>query len=224
MSKSATAEPAAAPAAQPAPLPMSYAEYMAWDYEGGLAEWIDGKVIMHMPVTRSHQRVVDFLNRLLGLFVQVFGLGVVHSAPFAMRALKDGSVREPDLLFVAAEHLQRLTEKDVSGPADLVVEVISDDSVSRDRDEKFQEYQAGGVREYWIIDPRPNRLRADFYILDAKGRYQPVPLGTDDIYRAAVLPGFWLKTDWLWQENPDTLAALAEIVGPERLITALRTP
>jgi Uma2 family endonuclease len=204
------------------PLHMSYEEYLAWDYEGSLTEWVDGEVIIHMATTPKHQKVVDFLNRLLGLFVGVFRLGEVYSAPLAMRAVEGGNAREPDLLFLATEHLDRLTDSALHGPADLVVEVISDDSIVRDRDIKFYEYQQGGICEYWIIDPRPGRLRADFYVLDERGRYQPVPVGTDDMYHAAAIPGFWLYLPWLWQDTPDPLAALAEIIGPKRLIAALQ--
>ena len=49
---------------------------------------------------------------------------------------------------MAREHLERLTEARLSGPADLVVEVVSDDSVARDRADKFYEYQAAGITEY----------------------------------------------------------------------------
>jgi hypothetical protein len=75
-----------------------------------------------------------------------------------------------------------------------------------------------------VFDPRPGRQRADFYVLDARGRYRPVPLNEDDVYHATVLPGFWLAVDWLWQaELPDPLRAIAQIIGPERLIAALQT-
>jgi Uma2 family endonuclease len=204
------------------PLRMTYEEWLDHEHEGGLTEWVDGEVIVHMPTKDEHQRVVDFLNRLMGLFVRLTKLGMVRSAPFAMRLVPKGPGREPDLFFLAAANSERLTRRQLTGAADLVVEVVSDDSVTRDRDEKFYEYQTGGVREYWIIDPRPGRLRADFFVLDEQGRYQPVPLPPDNTYRSAVLPGFWLKTDWLWQQDPDPLAALGQIVGVERVLAALR--
>jgi Uma2 family endonuclease len=178
-------------------------------------------VIIHMPAKPDHQRVVDFLNRLLGLFVQLFKLGEVYSAPISMRVLPNERAREPDLLFIASEHQHLLTEKELAGPADLAIEIISDTSIGRDRADKFYEYQEAGVREYWIIDPRPNKQRTDFYVLDAKGRYQPVPLDAD-IYRSTILPNFWLREDWLWADEPNALAALTEIVGMERMIAALQ--
>jgi Uma2 family endonuclease len=158
----------------------------------------------------------------MGLFIQLFQLGELLPAPFEMRATPDGAAREPDLIFVAREHLDRLSPERLSGPADLVVEVISDDSVARDRADKFYEYQAAGVREYWILDSRPGRERADFYVLDEKGRYRPVPPASDSRYDSTVLPGFWLQVDWITAiEPPAVLPALAQIVGPQKLVEAI---
>ncbi len=200
---------------------LSYDEWLDWDYEGGLTEWIDGEVQIYMPATRTHQRLVEFLDRVLGLFVELMGLGVIKLAPYSMRAIPDGNGREPDLMFVAKEHFDRMREKELVGPADLVVEIISDDSVERDRDKKFTEYEQGGVREYWILDPRPNRRRADFYVLNEQGRFQPVPVGTDGVYRSTALPNFWLKVEWLWDEKVIPLRALAQIVGKETIVANL---
>ena len=54
------------------------------------------------------------------------------------------------------ERLGQWQEKYFDGAPDLIIEVISDDSVGRDRAEKFEEYEEAGVREYWIIDLAPN--------------------------------------------------------------------
>jgi len=211
-----------ATSAQPQRLRMSYEEYLAWADEDVHAEWVNGEVIVQMPPKEPHQRVVAFLLQLLGLFSELFRLGRLLPAPFEMRATPDGPAREPDLLFIASAHLERLTEARLRGPADLVVEVVSDDSVARDRAEKFYEYQAAGVAEYWIIDPRSGRERVDFYVLDDKGRYRPVPVGSDGRYRSTVLPGFWLQVDWvLAPEPPEVLPALAQIVGPQKLLEAI---
>jgi Uma2 family endonuclease len=216
-----------APAKHEQRLRMSYEEYLAWADEDVHTEWVNGEVIVQMPPKIRHQRVVRFLVQLLGLFTQFFRLGEILAGPTEMRAIPDGSAREPDVLFVARDHLDRLTEARLSGPADLVVEVVSDDSVNRDRTDKFYEYQAAGVREYWIIDPRPGYERADFYVLDTKGRYQPVPIDADGRYRSIVLTGFWFEVEWiLAEEPPDVLQVLAQIVGPQQLLTqiAQRTP
>ena len=71
--------------------------------------------------------------------------------------------REPDILFIAREHLDRFRDTYLDGPADLVVEIISRDSRARDRGDKFYEYEQGGVREYWLLDYL--RRQAEFYQL-----------------------------------------------------------
>ena len=47
-------------------------------------------------------------------------------------------------------------------------------------------------------------------------------MGGDDIYRSRVLPGFWLKTEGLWDEQPDALRAIAPVIGPDQMVGALR--
>lgn len=217
----ATAEAIVETPVTPKRLKISYEEYLRSDHEGGLREWVDEELVTHMPPTNDHQRTAEFLYVLLNLFVGLMHAGMVRIAPFSMRSLPGGPAREPDLFFLASENIGRLSNEQLTGPADLVVEVISPDSVGRDRGDKFYEYQEAGVREYWIIDPRPRRQRADFYVLDAQGSYQPVPLPPDGVYRSSALPGFWLNVNWLWREDPKPLAALAEIVGAEQVMKAL---
>jgi Uma2 family endonuclease len=202
-------------------LPTSYEAYLEWEHKGGLAEWVDGKVIIHDMPKAYHQRVVLFVAAVMQQFVRMFRLGNVLIAPFPMRLKTMNNAREPDILFLAADNLERLTERELVGPADLVIEVVSDESVHRDRSHKFGEYAQGGVREYWILDPRPGHEQADFYVLDAHGHYQPAPVSDDGVYHSQVLPGFWLRVAWLWQDDPDAVAALAEVVGTEQLMQAI---
>jgi Uma2 family endonuclease len=205
-------------------IPMSYEEFQAFINEDTHAEWVNGEAIIFMAASPLHQRFVRFLLTLLGTFVSFSKLGEVFPAPFEMKISPDANGREPDILFVAKENLDRVTKQKLEGPADLVIEIISDESVKRDRDDKFYEYQDAGILEYWIFDPRPGRQRADFYVLDTRGRYRPVPLNEDDVYHSTVIPGFWLDVNWLWQEElPDPIRTLAQIIGPEKLITVLQT-
>ena len=202
--------------ATPARLQMSYEEFLAWAGDDTHAEWVNGEVIIFMPVKDIHQAVVGFLNTLMVLFTTLFDLGKIRTAPYAMQAIPGGSSREPDLLFVAKDNLDRLTEDRLEGPADLIIEIVSDDSVSRDRDDKFKEYRAAGVREYWIIDPRPGKQRADFFRLDDEGDYYLFATEDDERVTSQVISGFWLKPAWLWQAdalNPLTCALQIEGVA-----------
>lgn len=193
------------------PQKMTYEDYLALPHEGGLVEWVNEEVVYHMPVKPIHQRIVLFLGNLLTTFTQFFGRGEVLSGPIEVRCHPNGNSREPDILFVSSEHLDRITEDRVEGTPDLIIEVVSNESVSQDYDEKLVEYQECGVPEYWIIDPRPRRKRALFYQLGEDGEYVPVsPVG--GIYHSSVVPGFWLKVSWLW-EQPDPLLTALEVMG-----------
>ena len=98
------------------------------------------------------------------------------------------------------------------------------ESVTLEADRERLAPEEAGVREYWIVDPRPGKERADFWVPDEAGRYQPMPIGDDGTYHAQTLTGFWLRVDWLWAEPPpDLLMAFAEIVGlPPSVVDALR--
>lgn len=189
---------------------MTYEEFLAWCDEDTWAEWVDGEVIVLSPASRRHEDIRDFLVVVLRAFTEARGLGKVISAPFQMKTRPELPGREPDILFVAKENLERLKETHLDGPADLVVEIASPESRLRDRGEKFAEYEIGGVREYWIIDP--DEKRAGFYVLAPDGRYERKKPDGNGLYHSHVLPGLRLKVDWLWQEPlPPVLEMLREL-------------
>jgi len=191
------------------PQKMTYEEFLAWADEDTLAEWVDGEVVIYSPASDRHQDLSGFLESVLRSLVQVHQLGVVRSAPFQMK-LEYG--REPDLLFVAQEHLEQLKETYLDGPADLVVEITSPESLERDRGAKFVEYEAGGVPEYWLLDPL--RRWAEFYHLGEDGRYRIAFAGTEGEYQSHAMPGLWLRIEWLWQEPlPAAEDVLLEVGG-----------
>ncbi|MBM4458431.1 MAG: Uma2 family endonuclease [Chloroflexi bacterium] len=200
----------AALSSPPRPRKMTYAEFLQWADEDTLAEWVDGEVVMSSPAGYRHQVVGGFLARLMLLYAQRNQRGEVLTSPFQMKLAHSG--REPDVLFVATDHLDRLQEPYLDGPADLVVEIVSPESIGRDRGEKYVEYQEAGVPEYWLIDPRMRR--AEFYQLDDEGQYRFVATDPDGVYRSASLPGFWLKVGWLWQDPlPPVEDVLLEVGG-----------
>jgi len=200
---------------------MTYEEFLEWADEDTLAEWVDGRVVMTSPASARHQDIGVFLTNVLAEHARTHNLGRVLVAPFQMRLPTSG--REPDVLFVAGEHLGRVLSTRVEGPADLVMEIVSPESRVRDRGEKFYEYQEGGVGEYWLIDP--DTRRAEFYQLDPDGIYQLVLPDADGVYRSRVMAGLWVRVAWLWQEPlPQINQVMLEIDGAayaQRLIADL---
>jgi len=175
---------------------LTYEEFLAWVGDGTFAEWTSGQVIVMSPSSLPHQLIVIFLVRLLGEVVERGSLGVLLAAPFQMKMELSG--REPDVLFIAKENLDRLKRNYLEGPADLAIEVISPESRVRDRGEKYYEYEHAGVREYWLVDP--DRKQAEFYGLGANNIYQLLPIGPDGFFESVVLKGLRFRVDWLWQE------------------------
>lgn len=191
------------------PAKMTYAEFLDWLNEDRWAEWIDGEVIVMSPISREHQKIGGFLLALIQCFVETRQLGEVFYEPFQMKTGPELPGRSPDILFVAQANLSRLKPTFLDGPADLAVEIISPESRGRDRGDKFYEYEQGGVREYWMLDPL--RKQADFYQLGDDGLYHLAAIDSDGIFRSAVLEGLWLKAEWLWQEPlPPLLGVLKE--------------
>lgn len=188
---------------------VTFEEYLKLDDERAMSEWVDGEIIYMSPTARRHQEILTFLVKVMGLFVDVNDAGVLLPAPFAMKleALKRG--REPDLLFVSSDRHGLVEKTYLNGPADLVVEIVSPESVGRDRGEKFVEYEAAGIREYWLIDP--DRESAEFYELGADGRYRAAQVETGEVYRSKVIAGFFARSDWFWRTPSPTLEALREL-------------
>jgi Uma2 family endonuclease len=125
-------------------------EYLALD-TNHLIEFSHGQLeVLPMP-TFSHQRLVAFLYRSLLGFVEERALGVVMFAPLRIQ-LWSGKYREPDIVFMAAEHADRLGEQFWRG-ADLVMEVVSPDDPRRETVTKRREYAQAEIPEYWIVDP-----------------------------------------------------------------------
>jgi Uma2 family endonuclease len=192
--------------------PASYEEYLALPYDGRIVEWVDGEIIFHMPPSESHQEIVALLISILRQYVTKLKLGRVIIAPFEVKLWSDGPAREPDALFISRERLPSLTSNRFEGAPDLVIEVISPTSVTIDRVDKYLDYERAGVREYWIIDPRPRQQQADFFVRGESGRFVAAPVDEDGVYGSTVIPGFRLRLDWLWQpEKTDAELALAEM-------------
>ena len=176
--------------------------------DGRSREWVDGRVIELSPFSDRHQDLQGFLTALLRHWVEAKRCGLVRS-PFQMKTAAHLAGREPDVLFLASEHLDRLHRNHIEGPADLAVEIVSPESQVRDTTQKLREYEGGGVLEFWLIDPEARRF--EVRVLENDGRYRLVPADATGIMRSRVLEGLWLRSDWLWQEPlPPLLSILKE--------------
>lgn len=99
-----------------------------------------------------HQRVVARLIEILGPFVRRHRLGEVLPGPIDV-LFGEGDYLEPDLVFVGSSGAHLVTDRGIEGPPDLIVEIVSPSTATRDRELKRDRCQLFSVPEYWVIDP-----------------------------------------------------------------------
>jgi Uma2 family endonuclease len=177
---------------------VTFEDYMRL-YAENFAEWVEGEVIPLSPVTEIHDRLFRFLIRLLETYLEETQSGVLRVAPFVMRITPDAHAREPDLHIVLQEHTGLLQPTLTAGAADVVIEIVSKESQLRDLVEKYEEYEAGGVREYWLINPL--RRQVDFYVRGKDGLYTRRD-PQNGIFTSSVLARFRLETHLFWGTPP----------------------
>ncbi len=183
--------------------------YLAEAPEQGFYEFKDGALIVHSPVSIEHQDIVGFLTFLLRGVVSQRSLGKVFNGPGVLR-LRENLLREPDLFFVATERLGIIEKDYVDGPADFVIEVISESGRLRDLEEKAREYEAADVPEYWVVDPAGSEVVV--HRLE-NGAFQ-IEVVRGGRLASSRIPGFWIEVEWLWQRPlPGELECLHRLVG-----------
>ena len=129
---------------------LSEAQYLALT-TNHLVEFSHGQLEAVPMPTKTHQRIVAALFRLLTAFLASHPRGEAIFAPYRVQ-LWPGKFREPDVVFVASEHADRFLDVYALG-ADLVMEVVSPDDRRRDLETKRREYAQAAIPEYWIVDP-----------------------------------------------------------------------
>lgn len=174
-------------------------------------EWVEGEVIPMSPVYIYHDRLTRYLAILLETFLSLRPIGQICQAPFVMRLPAfPNRRREPDLQIILNNNPGTLTETYMDGPADICIEVVSPESVARDHGDKFEEYEKGGVREYWIIDPI--RSEGRFYRRSGEGIFLRQAEDAEGFYRTPLLPGFALHVPTLWQDAlPDPIQTVEAV-------------
>ena len=165
----------------------SEGDYLAL-HTNQLVELSDGNLeVLPMP-TPPHQGIVRYLFGLLSSFVISGGLGTVYFAPLRIH-IREKTFREPDIIFISLEHLQRIGPKYLTG-ADLVMEIVSPDHEAHERDyeAKRADYAELGIPEYWIVDPQTERitvLTLEGQQYRVHGEFSPGQQAT-----SVLLPGF----------------------------------
>lgn len=155
--------------------------------EGTIYELDQGELLMEPSPVLRHNVIRQRIATQLRQHVESHALGiVVEEMDFR---LGPDTVRNPDVAFIAVEHLGRIDvdRSPVDGAPALAVEVISPRNRTEDTVKKTQQYLQAGCRSVWIVYPTL-RLVEIHSQAGARKVQEPQPLSDE-----TVLPGFSLS-------------------------------
>ena len=176
---------------------MKTARLKEWTYEDFMAlpeggpvryELIEGDLCMTPAPNPRHQKISGNLFGIVWNFLRTNPLGEVFAAPVdVVFSQEPPQVVEPDLVFLSKEHGSLITETNLQGAPDLLVEILSPTTATIDRRVKHSLYERVGVPEYWIVDPERNTVQV--FRLSGE-RYAPaLEFGSGGQLETPLLPG-----------------------------------
>jgi len=188
---------------------VSYDAFMK-GFEGQHVEWVNGVVIEMPSIDERHDALIHFFHLLFGAYLEHIK-GRVLGDPMIMRLIDVPSSRAPDILVLLEDRLDQLHQNEVVGPANLVIEVISEGNSRTDYVDKRREYELGGVPEYWILNHK--KKDALFLQLNTDGIYDEVTPDDMGLYHPKVLPNFSLPVALLWREPLPGFSEIGRLVN-----------
>lgn len=160
-------------------------------------EFINGEIIFQSPAKLRHTNSIKLLTNLLSNFVIKNDLGFVGSEKMLISLTRNDY--EPDICYFEKAKSQNFKSDQMQFPAlDLAVEVLSPSTEKFDRETKFQDYAAHGIREYWIIDPENEFIEQ--YFLQAE-EYELLLKAKDGTIESIVLPEFRIQIRAVFDEK-----------------------
>lgn len=166
----------------------TYADYLRLPNNHWRYEIIKGELRMSPAPRTRHQKVSLQLTLALGDYVYSHNMGELYAAPTDVILADLATPVQPDIMFIAQARLDIVQEKFIAGPPDLVVEILSPSNWLDDRQDKYEVYEASGVREYWIVNP--DNCTVEVFVL-REGHYVQVDRYTPgDVVYSDVLQGF----------------------------------
>jgi Uma2 family endonuclease len=149
-------------------------------------EFINGEVIMHSPATDRHWQVRARIDRLIFDYIDIRSLGAVRGEKTLVSFTRNDY--EPDIVYFSPAIARTLKPDQWKYPVpDLIVEVLSPSTRTLDRGVKKDDYEAHGVAEYWIVDPKAETIEQ--YVL-ADGKYELAAKQSDGNFACRAIAGF----------------------------------
>lgn len=162
-------------------------------------ELYDGKLVMLASPKVKHQRIAIKLSTKIYLFFE----GKTCEpfvAPMDVDLFSDEKfILQPDLFVVCDPN--KITEKNIKGAPDLVIEILSDSTAKRDMRDKMFLYRDAGVKEYIIIDPEGEAIQNICFFDDTTkpARLEMYSKESNDKSFATIYPGLEINLDEIFE-------------------------
>ena len=186
---------------------LTYDDFLLFPDDGKRHELVNGEHHVTPSPSIRHQEISGRLFLLIGAWLQAHPIGRLFYAPLDI-VLTELDVVEPDLLYVSNERAREiLTGQHVTGAPELVVEIASPGTRTRDERIKRRLYERSGVSEYWVIDPEIDVIRV--YRRSGEQFERPVELAREagDVLRTDLLPGLDLPLASISAHAPPATAS-----------------
>ena len=177
---------------------LTYEDYLQFPDDGKRHEIIEGDHYMTPAPRTKHQKISINLATPMAAFAKQKSLGLVLTAPCDVM-LSDENVVQPDLLFVSAARAAIVTEDNIQGAPDIVVEILSESSRKKDEVTKRKLYERFAVKEYWIVDPELEIVKIFKLAQQKYGRAIELSKETNDVLTTELLAGFRLSVSAIFE-------------------------
>jgi Uma2 family endonuclease len=183
----------------------TYADYVKWTFDEAV-ELIKGRIFKMAAPLSNHQDSSTNLNYLFKGHLKGKPCKV-YAAPFDVRLPKPipqrktdkdiETVVQPDICVVC--DLSKIDRRGCVGAPDLIVEILSKGTASKDVKDKFEVYEESGVKEYWIVS-LTERL-VNVFRLNEQGKYVPDnrPYVPTDTIRVGIFSDFSILVDDIFE-------------------------
>lgn len=176
----------------------TYEDYLLFPDDGKRHELIDGEhYVTPSPVTK-HQKISGNIFVNLGTYIQKIKIGHLFAAPMDV-VLSDLDVVQPDLLFISKTRDSIMTEKNIQGAPDLVVEILSESSRKTDEMIKRKLYERYRVAEYWIVDPELESIKIYCYSDKGYSRTAELSVEANDTLVSPLFPDWNLPLSQIFR-------------------------
>ena len=173
----------------------TYEDYLLLPEDGKRYQIIEGEIYLVPAPAPWHQDIARKLVILLNEFVERYKLGRVFFAPCDV-ILSEEDIVQPDIFFISKEREHIITEMNIQGVPDLVIEILSPSTAKLDKTVKMKLYERSGIKEYWLVDPD----REEIEVLTLKdSSYESMGVfGIEQSFESALLKGLRVSLDMIF--------------------------